>query len=138
MERGLLWLPLLVVFFWLAWQGSQEYQKLEAYQVWAEQFENAKYDIYGVMGKKGNDITWGKPTTKGPINLETFSLVDIQSIRLLIDDKEVDMENPPLKGRVIELEFVAQTFKSVRVPFTEIPLAAKWGKYLQRSEVENN
>jgi hypothetical protein len=42
------------------------------------------------------------------------------------------MENPPLKGRVIELEFVfSESAKSVRVPFTEIPLAAEWAKFLQ-------
>jgi hypothetical protein len=132
MERGLLWLPLLAMFFWLAWQGSKEYQKVEAYRVWAEQFERAKYDIYAVLGQKGNSITWGKPTPKGPIKLETFSLVDVQQISLLIDGKPVNIDNPPEKGRSIELEFVfSESTDSVRVPFTEIPLAAEWGKYLQ-------
>lgn len=132
MERGLLWLPLLVAFFWLAWQGSQEYQKVEAYRIWAEQFERAKYDIYAVIGQKGNDITWGKPTTKGPIQLATFSLLDVQEISLLVNTQKVDIENPPLKGRLIELEFILpESPKSVRVPFTEIPLAAQWGRYLQ-------
>ncbi|MFM7364114.1 MAG: hypothetical protein ACKO11_06350 [Cuspidothrix sp.] len=130
MERGLLWLPLLVAFFWLAWQGSREYQKLEAYRLWAEQFERAKYDIYAVLGQQGNDITWGKPTPKGPINLETFSLLDVQEIRFLVNGNPVDVENPPQKGRQIELEFLL-TNKSIRVPFTEVPLAAKWGKFLQ-------
>lgn len=132
MERGLLWLPLLVAFFWLAWQGSQEYQKLEAYRLWAEQFERAKYDIYAVLGQKGKDITWGKPTTNGPINLETFSLLDVQEIRFLVNGNAVDIENPPQKGRQIELEFLL-TNKSIRVPFTEVPLAAKWGKFLQET-----
>ena len=132
MERGLLWLPLLVAFFWLAWQGSQEYQKLEAYRLWAEQFERAKYDIYAVLGQKGNDITWGKPTTKGLIHLETFSLLDVQEIRFLVNGNAVDIENPPQKGRQIELEFLL-TNKSIRVPFTEVPLAAKWGKFLQET-----
>jgi len=125
-------LPLLVAFFWLAWQGSQEYQKLEAYRLWAEQFERAKYDIYAVLGQKGNDITWGKPTTKGLINLETFSLLDVQEIRFLVNGNAVDIENPPQKGRQIELEFLL-TNKSIRVPFTEVPLAAKWGKFLQET-----
>jgi hypothetical protein len=132
MERGLLWLPLLIAFFWLAWQGSQEYQKVEAYRLWAEQFERAKYDIYAVIGQKGNDITWGKPTTKGPVQLATFSLLDVQDISLLVNDQKVDIENPPLKGRLIELEFILpESTKSVRVPFTEIPLAAQWGRFLQ-------
>jgi len=133
MERGLLWLPLLVMFFWLAWQGSKEYQKVEAYRAWAEQFERAKYDIYSVLGQKGNNLTWGKPTPKGPIKLETFSLLDVKQIYLLIDDKQVDLESIPEKGRSIELEFLfSESTNSVRVPFTEIPLAAEWGKFLQR------
>ncbi|WP_071190004.1 hypothetical protein [Trichormus sp. NMC-1] len=132
MERGLLWLPLLVIFFWLAWQGSQEYQKLEAYRIWAEQFERAKYDIYAVLAQKGNDITWGKPTTKGPIELETFSLLDVEEIRFLVNGNSVDLENPPEKGRQIELEFLLNTAKSIRVPFTEVHLAAEWAKFLQR------
>ncbi len=131
MEHGLLWLPLLAMFFWLAWQGSKEYQKVEAYRVWAEQFERAKYDIYSVLGQKGNSITWGKPTPQGPIKLETFSLVSVQKISLLVDGKSVNVENPPDKGGSIELEFVFfQSADSVRVPFTEIPLAAQWAKYL--------
>ncbi|MEH1944858.1 MAG: hypothetical protein V7L01_32225 [Nostoc sp.] len=131
MERGLLWLPLLVIFFWLAWQGSKEYQKVEAYRAWAEQFERAKYDIYSVLGQKGNNLTWGKPTPKGPIQLETFSLLDVKQIHLLVDDKSVDVDNIPDKGRSIELEFqFTESSNSVRVPFTEIPLAAEWGKFL--------
>lgn len=137
MERGLLWLPLLFIFFWLAWQGSREYQKVEAYRLWAEQFDRAKYDIYAVLGQKGNDITWGKPTPTGPIKLETFSLLNVQQIRLLVDEKETDTEAPPEKGRSIELEFVFSAENSVRVPFTEVPLAAQWGKYLQQ-ELQNH
>ncbi len=62
MERGLIWLPLLGLFIWLAWQGRNEFQKVEAYQNWAKQFEKSKYDIYAVLGQNGNELTWGKPT----------------------------------------------------------------------------
>ncbi|MEI6443819.1 MAG: hypothetical protein WCO29_12020 [Nostocales cyanobacterium ELA583] len=133
MERGLLWLPLLVAFFWLAWQGSQEFKKLQTYQIWAKQFERSKYDIYAVLAQKGDDITWGKPTPKRLIQLETFSLLDVQEIRFLINGNVVDIENPPQKGRKIEIEFLLTTPKSIRVPFTEVPLAAEWGKFLQRT-----
>jgi hypothetical protein len=132
MARGLLWLVLLAVFIWLAWQGRHEYQKVEAYRNWAQQFERAKYDIYAVLGQKGSNLTWGKPTPQGPIKLKTFSLKDVQSIRLLVDEQPVEMETPPSKGREIVLEFVFSPIVSVRVPFTEIPLAAEWGKYLQQ------
>ncbi|MFM6605277.1 MAG: hypothetical protein ACKPH9_11565, partial [Dolichospermum sp.] len=83
--------------------------------------------------QKGNDITWGKPTTKGPIALETFSLLDVKEIRFLVNGNVVDMENPPRKGRKIELQFLLTSDKSICVPFTEIPLAAKWGQFLQRT-----
>lgn len=60
MEYGLLWLPLLIIFFWLAWSGKNEYQKLEAYRQWAENFDQTKYDIYAIIGVKQKQITWGK------------------------------------------------------------------------------
>ncbi|BAY82476.1 hypothetical protein NIES267_19560 [Calothrix parasitica NIES-267] len=132
MERGLLWLPLLVAFFWLARQGSREYQKVEAYRVWAENFDRAKYDIYSVLAQKGNDMTWGKPTVKGIVDLETFSLTSVSNINLLIDDKPINIDELPRKAKKIELEFVfSAASDKVRVPFTEIPLAGEWGKFLQ-------
>ncbi|NET07499.1 MAG: hypothetical protein F6K16_22905 [Symploca sp. SIO2B6] len=133
MERGLLWLPLLATFIWLARSGWKEYQKVEAYRQWAQQFERAKYDIYSVLGQKNSDLTWGVPTSTGPINLESFSLQEVQSIQLLVDNQAVDLETPPTKGRSIALEFsFPEPVSVIKVPFTEIPLAAEWGKYLQQ------
>jgi len=130
MERGLLWLPLLAVFIWLAWSGWNEYQKVEAYRVWAEQFERAKYDIYAVLGQKEKNLTWGKPTRSGPVELETFSLNDVQSIKLVVDGQDVSLENPPQKGRAIALEFLLPE-STIQVPFTEITLAVEWGNFLR-------
>lgn len=137
MIHGLLWLPLLFAFFWLAWSGWNEYQKIEAYRNWAGQFERAKYDIYSVLGQKDRDLTWGKPTRKGPVDLQTFSLKDIKAINLLVDDKIVNLEQLPNKGRAIVIEFVlSQSTSSIKIPFTEIPLAAEWCKFLQK-ELQN-
>jgi hypothetical protein len=132
MERGLLWLPLLAMFIWLAWAGWNEYQKVEAYRNWASEFDRAKYDIYAVLGQKGDTLTWGKPTRSGPVELKTFSLQDVQSIRLLVDDKPVLLEELPNRGRAIALEFLLSPDASVKIPFTEIAIAAQWGKYLQQ------
>ena len=134
MERGLLWLPLLAVFIWLAWSGWNEYQKVEAYRVWAEQFERAKYDIYAVLGQKDKNLTWGKPTRSGPVDIETFSLNDVQAIQLLVDEQIVPLENPPKKGRAIALEFRLRE-STIQVPFTQISLAVEWGKFLLNYEV---
>ncbi|OZH51910.1 hypothetical protein AFK68_27855 [Hydrocoleum sp. CS-953] len=131
MERGLLWLPLLGVFIWLAWAGWNEYQKLEAYRAWAESFEKAKYDIYAVLGQNGESITWGRPTRKGPVNLETFSLSDVRSLQLLVNNNLVDPENPPSQGKVV-LEFIFSNSKNIQIPFTDIDLAVNWCKYLQQ------
>ena len=136
MERGLLWLPLLAAFIWLTWQGWNEYQKVEAYRVWAQRFERSKYDIYAVLAQNDSNLTWGKPTRKGPVEVQTFSLKDVKAIRLLVDDKPTDLEALPSKGRVASLEFVFAPAASVKVPFTEIPLAAEWGKFLQQ-ELQN-
>jgi hypothetical protein len=132
MERGLLWLPLLAVFIGLAWSGWNEYQKLEAYQAWATDFDKAKYDIYAVLGLKETDLTWGKPTRKGPVNLETFSLKQVESLGLWVDSQAIDANSPPEKGKAIALEFrFTDTAKIVQIPFTEISLAVRWYKYLQ-------
>ena len=132
MERGLFWLPLLGLFFWLAWAGWNEYQKLEAYKVWAAEFDRAKYDIYAVLGQKGDSLTWGLPTRKGAVQLETFSLKAIKSLQLLVNQKPADLENPPSKGRAA-LEFASsEQAAPIQVPFTDPALAAKWGQFLQR------
>ncbi|MCY7383415.1 MAG: hypothetical protein LH628_12690 [Microcoleus sp. CAN_BIN18] len=132
MERGLMWLPLLAIFIGLAWAGWNEYQKLEAYRIWAEQFAKAKYDIYAVLGQQEDSLTWGKPTRSGPVNLQTFSLKDVQSIQLLVNDTVVDLELPPNSGKAIVLKFLLKDAEAVQVPFTEVPLATKWAKYLQQ------
>lgn len=129
MERGLFWLPLLALFIGLAWAGWHEYQKVEAYKIWAAQFDRAKYDIYAVLGQKGTEITWGKPTRQAPIAVETFSLQTIHSIQLRVNEQVVDLATPPRKGRTL-LEFVG-TDRTIAVPFTDPELAAKWGQYLQ-------
>lgn len=132
MARGLVWFPLLALFIGLAWAGWNEYQKLEAYKVWAEGFDRAKYDIYSVLGQKGNDITWGKPTRKGPIHLDTFSLHQVQAIHLVADNRTVDLENLPQKGRAVAIEFQIEGGNAIRIPFTDLELAAQWTKVLQQ------
>lgn len=130
MERGLFWLPLLALFIGLAWAGWNEYQKLEAYNRWAEGFDKAKYDIYAVLGQKGKEITWGKPTRKEPVEIQQFSLQDVTGIRLWVNESLADWENPPRKGKTaLEFEFEGDR-ASTRIPFTDPTLAAKWGKYL--------
>ena len=133
MERGLLWLPLLGVFIWLAWAGWSEYQKVEAYRRWAAAFDRAKYDIYAVLGQQGSELTWGQPTRQGPINLRTFSLKEVQAIRLLVDGQPIEFSNLPTKGRNIVLEFsFSNSAQVIRIPFTEVTLAASWGQHLQQ------
>ncbi|WAL59482.1 hypothetical protein [Thermocoleostomius sinensis] len=132
MARGLVWLPLLVLFIWLTWAGWNEYQKLEAYNAWAKQFDRAKYDIYSVLGQKGDKLTWGKPTRKGPIELQTVSLQQVKDIQLLVNDQKTDLENLPPKSQAVAIELQLQDIDPVRIPFTEVELAAKWTTVLRQ------
>ncbi|WP_267384829.1 hypothetical protein [Cyanobacterium sp. uoEpiScrs1] len=131
MEHGLLWLPLLVIFFWLAWNGKNEYQKLEIYRQWAEDFDQTKYDIYSIIGVKQKQITWGEPTPSFPQNLPSFSLEDVTDIRLLVNGYPVDINTLPKKGNpTIEFSFI-DSKAPIQIPFTEIDLAAKWLTFLE-------
>ncbi len=130
MIHGLLWLPLLAAFIGLAWAGRNEYQKIEAYRVWAETFQRAKYDVYAVLGQEGDRLTWGKPTRKEPVNLQTFSLKDVREIHLLVDGQTADLQLPPSKGKSIGLQFILERDDSIEIPFTQTDLAAKWGQAL--------
>ncbi|MFE4107776.1 hypothetical protein [Almyronema epifaneia] len=132
MERGLLWLPLLIVFIGLGWAGWNEYQKLEAYNTWANQFDKAKYDIYAVLGQQGRTLTWGKPTRRGPINLSSFSLHDVEALTLQVNQQTVDLENPPRKADKPTLAFRLKGDRQVAIPFTDIDLAVQWLQYLQQ------
>jgi len=132
MERGLLWLPLLVIFFWLAWSGWNEYQKIESYKRWAEQFERHKYDIYAVLGQKGDRLTWGKPTRKEPLDIQTVTFAEIERIRFRIDSKFYDDKDAgfPLKAKKISLELVLKTGEMPSINFTDIDIAAAWYRFL--------
>jgi hypothetical protein len=135
MERGLLWLPLLGIFSWLAWAGWNEYQKVEAYKRWAQAFETAKYDIYAVLGYANGAVTWGVPTRQGPIRLETIALDEVQAISLLVNQQPVESLQLPIRGQqgqqvVLELA-LKHDRPPVSIPFTEIALADRWRSYLQ-------
>ncbi|OYQ64724.1 hypothetical protein B9G53_10430 [Pseudanabaena sp. SR411] len=132
MERGLLWLPLLVVFFWLAWSGWNEYQKIESYKRWAEQFERHKYDIYAVLGQKGDRLTWGRPTRKDPLDIQTVTFQDIARIRFRIDSTFFDAKDAefPLNAKKISLELVLKTGEMPSIRFTDIDIAAAWYRFL--------
>jgi hypothetical protein len=131
MLHGLLWLPLLVFFFGLAWLGWKEYQKVEAYQTWAKQFDHAKYDIYAVLGQKGTELTWGLPTSKGMVDLQTFSLHQVRSLRLLVNGQLITAE-PPSNGKaILEFDLQDQSGSLISIAFTEPAIAAGWQQHLQ-------
>ena len=132
MERGLLWLPLLGVFIWLAWAGWNEYQKLEAYKPWAAEFERAKYDIYAALGQQGDRLVWGKPTRQGPVAQQAVSLHEVQQITL---SGEVAALRPPTgavpKGCTIALAIDLTNGDRCWIPFTDLDLAIAWQEQLQ-------
>jgi hypothetical protein len=134
MERGLLWLPLLILFIVLAWNGWNEYQKVEVYRTWAEGFDRAKYDIYAVLGQKDRRVTWGKPTRKGVINLDSFSLDQVETVHLLVNNIPVDLESPPDRGSAA-IQFIFKDRSTCEIPFTEIPLAGQWVRFFREQSL---
>lgn len=132
MTRGLVWLSLLIVITVLFWVGWREYQKVEGYRIWSQQFDKAKYDIYAVMGLKDGKITWGKPTPKGIVGLETFSLEDVKNIELKVGDLTVNTNNLPSEKSkdTPQLTFNTEENKVIQIPFTELELAAQWQQFL--------
>ncbi|MGB2924340.1 MAG: hypothetical protein WBB82_03485 [Limnothrix sp.] len=135
MVRGLLWLPLLAMFIGLAWAGWAEYRKIEEYKLWADNFDQAKYDLYSVIGYRNGQITWGKATRKGMVDLETVAIAQLSSINLEVDQQslpEFDLENLPEKGKAALILNYKDKQDSTTIPFTQIDLAAKWVNYLQK------
>jgi hypothetical protein len=132
MERGLFGLSLLILFVGLAWAGWHEYQKIEAYRRWASAFDHAKYDIYSVVGQKDNLVTWGKPTSTEPLDIQRFSLEDVAQIYLLIDDHLANLDDPPSKGTPVLVFELAPGTTPIKIPFTEIPMAIQWVQHLQK------
>ncbi|MGF1498547.1 MAG: hypothetical protein ACFB8W_17245 [Elainellaceae cyanobacterium] len=132
MIHGLMWLPLLAIFIGLAWAGWNEYQKLEAYRAWAETCDRAKYDIYAVLGQRGDQLVWGKPTRQGPVGITTLSLNQVQALQVVADQQPVDLANPPSNARQIALELQPQTSAPVQIPFTDVAIAVQWAAALQQ------
>lgn len=132
MERGLMWLPLLGAFIWLARAGANEYQKLEAYKRWAVGFDRYKYDIYAVMGLKDRDLSWGQPHKQEVKNIQTFSLDRVKQVQLVVDDRPINLDDLPNRGKKINLQFqFVEPAEPIEIPFTEIPMASEWAKFLQ-------
>lgn len=135
MERGLLWTPLLVLFIWLAWAGWNEYQKLEAYKVWAQSFERSKYDILAALGQVGDTLTWGKPTRSGPANLQSVDRQHIAAVQLWVDNQEIPPDNGVEGGKKahIALQMSDPAAKNpIVLPFTDVQMAMQWASFLRR------
>jgi len=133
MERGLLWLPLLGVFIWLAWAGWDEYQKVQAYETWAADFDRSKYDVQAVLGQAGTTLTWGQPTRKGPVHLVSLSLADVDDLSLATKKRVLSPETDPPAGQPVDLVLTLTTGEKHQIPFTDGALANQWKKALHQS-----
>lgn len=140
MERGLIWLPLLATFMGLAWAGWNESQKLNACQAWAQQFDRYKYDIACVLGQGERLLIWGKPTRKGPVNLQELPLNHIRSVQLFVRDRVIAPTELAALQSVSEplgLHLLTHGSETVQIPFTDFDLAVAWAECLQ-TLLENN
>ena len=159
MIHGLMWFPLLGIFIGLAYAGWTDYQRLEAYKLWAVNFERAKFDVRSVLGQRGRELTWGKPTRQGPVDLQTISLDAIQTVQVRLDREVIDplaiapetLENNPYPNKKsISLELFLTGGNGVgdrageedgrspvSIPFTDSVLALRWGQALQKLMVSD-
>jgi hypothetical protein len=143
MERGLMWLPLLALFIGLAWAGWREFRKVEAYQTWAQDFDRHKYDIYAVLGQKGDQLVWGKPTRQAPIDLQSASLAEVLQIELKLDGESVAragrdpaIDQTPTqvaaKAKQVTIELGLNSGDTQAIPFTDVAIAMQWFRYLAK------
>lgn len=136
MLHGLMWLPLLALFIGLAWAGWNEYQKLEAYKVWAEPFERAKYDIYAALGQQGDVITWGLPTRQGVVESDSLNLKEVDALDLEVNTQAIkpavtSVDDLPKKGR-FSLGFTLRDGRHLSVPFIDGEMAFQWMSFFRR------
>lgn len=131
MVRGLMWLPLLALFFGLAWAGWNEYQKVEAYKVWAQPFDRAKYDIYAALGQKADVLTWGTPTRKGVLDANQLDMKSVERVAIEVNGKPVAAASLPNKGK-FALGFTLSDGAHRSIPFTDGEMAAQWFEFICR------
>ena len=127
-----MWFPLLAVFIALAWAGWNEYQKVEAYRVWATGADRAKYDIRAALIQKEGVLLWGKPSRSGIVAQQNLALDTIASVDVQVDDVSIPLERPPAKGKSITLELMDADRLSKSIPFTDIDLAIQWAVALRQ------
>jgi hypothetical protein len=84
------------------------------------------------LGQKGDRLTWGRPTRKDPIDIQTVTFQDIARIRFRIDSKFFDAKDAefPLNAKKISLELVLKTGEMPSIRFTDIDIAAAWYRFL--------
>ncbi|MEM6449575.1 MAG: hypothetical protein AAF703_04585 [Cyanobacteria bacterium P01_D01_bin.105] len=131
MVRGLLWLPLLALFVGLAWAGWNEYQKLEAYKLWAQSFERSKYDIYAALGQQGDVLTWGVPTRQGVLETSSLNMTEVKRVMIEVNGQPTTPDKMPKRGRFsIGLAHTDGEHRSI--PFTDGDMAVQWFEFLCR------
>ncbi|MBT9312142.1 hypothetical protein [Leptothoe kymatousa] len=138
MVHGLLWLPLLIFFFWITWAGWNEYQKVETYKQWANQFERSKYDILAALGQSERNLTWGLPTRQGIINTQTIDFNQVRSISLIAkgDATFAEAAQDLAKKSEAFLQLQLTDDEQPQIPFTDVDIAQKWCSFLTKTLAE--
>ena len=147
MVEGLLWLPLLGVFIALAWGGWHEYQKLTVCQNWAQTFDRYKYDLACVLGQnfadpsggKPGQLVWGKPSRKGPLDVQGLDWGTVRSVQLFVGDRILlladaealsESEIRAMGRSPVGLYLVTTENPGIRIPFTDFEMARSWAQAL--------
>jgi hypothetical protein len=141
MLHGLLWFPLLFFLVGLTIAGWNEYRKVETYRLWGQDFDQAKYDLYSVIGLGADRLTWGQPSRRGPENLQSLALNEIQTVTLDLDRRRFSLDElrqqPELADQRFKLiELMIQpaqpTSPAIAIRFTDLALACSWAKQISQ------
>lgn len=131
MVRGLMWLPLLALFIGLAWAGWNEYRKVEAYKVWVQSFERAKYDVYAALGQQGDVLTWGVPTRQGVVETSSLDMTEVETAAIEINGEAIAPDAPLPNGRC-SIGFVLHNGDRTSIPFTNADMAVEWLAFISK------
>tara|TARA_Y100001968_G_C19257709_1_gene667649 strand:+ start:404 stop:817 length:414 start_codon:yes stop_codon:yes gene_type:complete len=129
MIHGLLWLPLLVVFFLLATLGWLERRRQNLFREWAKSSELSKLDGSGAARLREGILSWstfeaGDFKQQGCFTIKDLELVELMS--LTSGDAPLTDES---QGRC-RLRLVGNSGKELEVPFQDADKARDWMKQL--------
>ncbi len=124
MIHGLLWLPLLLVFFLLTALGWLERRRQNLYLAWAKDSELAKLDESGAARLKEGIISWSSFEAGSFNEQDSFEIKQLELVELMaLSSGEAPLTNEA-QGQC-RLRLIG-CGKEIDVPFADADRAREW------------